>query len=392
MLDWGTFFSDDHETKPRTMSKRNSDNDAPSPASSTEQARRAARSARLAVTGLVSAVAVALAAGAIVYSITRANAYIGTVDGHRIDKADYDLQMTARRHQIESQFGADLGGPQGQEMLASARRQTIDALIDRQIFLDEAASRGITVTDAEVQTQLGAIRSQFPSEQSFHAALDKAGFSEDALRRQVQDGVLVRKLRDALTKDATVSEAEARAFYNSHQQQFTHPEEVEASHILVKTPAEAAKIEAKLKKGANFASLARKYSIDTGSKNQGGDLGFFPRGRMVPAFEKAAFALQPGQISSPVHTQFGYHIIKGGPHRPASVEPFSKVRTQVIQQLLQQQQDVEFQAWEAKARQRAHVYIRPEFEPLAPATGAGAALGPGSAGSAVPPTTAGATH
>ncbi len=374
------------------MSKRNNDNNAPSSASNPEPARRAARSARLAVVGLVSALAVAGAAGATVYSVTRANAYIGTVDGHRLDKADYDFQMAARRHQIQSQLGVDLAGPQGQEMLARARRQAVASLIDRQIFLDEAASRGITVSDAEVQAQLGAIRSQFPDEQSFHAALDKAGISEDALRKQVRDGVMVRKLRDVLTKDATVSEAAARSFYKAHQDQFTRPEEVEASHILVKTPAEAAKIEAKLKKGASFAALARKYSLDAGSKDKGGDLGFFPRGRMVPAFDKAAFALAPGEISSPVHTQFGYHIIKGGPHRPARTEPFAKVRAQVIQQLLQQQQDVEFQAWEAKARQQAHVYIRPQFEPLAPATGAEAALGPGAAGSAVPPTTAGATH
>ncbi len=130
------------------MSKRNNDNNAPSSASNPEPARRAARSARLAVVGLVSALAVAGAAGATVYSVTRANAYIGTVDGHRLDKADYDFQMAARRHQIQSQLGVDLAGPQGQEMLARARRQAVASLIDRQIFLDEAASRGITVSDA----------------------------------------------------------------------------------------------------------------------------------------------------------------------------------------------------------------------------------------------------
>src|SRR5882672_5511322 len=151
--------------------------------------------------------------------------------------------------------------------------------------------------------------------------------------------------RDQLRSRATVTPQDIESYYSSNVQQFQTPEQVRASHVLLKTEG---KDEATVRKqaedvpkqakapGADFAALARKYSEDEGSKVNGGDLDYFPKGRMVPEFEAAAFAMQPGQISDLVKSQFGFHIIKVIDKKPAATRTLDEVRTQ-IQQTLQAQ-------------------------------------------------------
>jgi peptidyl-prolyl cis-trans isomerase C len=114
-------------------------------------------------------------------------------------------------------------------------------------------------------------------------------------------------------------------------------EEVHARHILVPDEATAKKIIAELKKGADFAALSKQYSKDPGSAENGGDLGFFKQQDMVPEFAKAAFALQPGQISdTPVHTQFGWHVIEVVERRQEPAPTFEQVRDQLRQKTIQE--------------------------------------------------------
>ncbi|HKC57064.1 MAG TPA: peptidyl-prolyl cis-trans isomerase [Vicinamibacterales bacterium] len=151
--------------------------------------------------------------------------------------------------------------------------------------------------------------------------------------------------RDQLRSRTTVTPQDIESYYSSNVQQFQTPEQVRASHILLKTEGkdEAAvrtQAEDVLKQakapGADFAALAKKYSEDDGSKATGGDLDYFPKGRMVPEFEQAAFAMQPGQISDLVKSQFGFHIIKVVDKKAAATRTLDEVRTQ-IQQTLQAQ-------------------------------------------------------
>ena len=151
--------------------------------------------------------------------------------------------------------------------------------------------------------------------------------------------------RDQLRAKVTVTPQEIESYYNSNVQQFQTPEQVRASHILIKTDG---KNEADAKKqaddilkqakapGADFAALAKKYSEDDGSKANGGDLDYFTRGRMVPEFEQAAFAMQPGQISDLVKSQFGFHIIKVVDKKPAATRSLDEVRAQIQQTLAAQ--------------------------------------------------------
>ena len=150
--------------------------------------------------------------------------------------------------------------------------------------------------------------------------------------------------RDAQRAKVTVPAADVQRYYNDNMSQYTTPEQIRASHILLNTGGkdeaavrkEAEGILAQIKGGADFAELARKYSEDTGSKANGGDLDFFSRGRMVPEFEQAAFALQPGQVSDLVKTQYGFHIIKLVDRRPGSSRTLDEVRPQIQEQLAAQ--------------------------------------------------------
>src|SRR5689334_18943673 len=149
---------------------------------------------------------------------------------------------------------------------------------------------------------------------------------------------------DAMRAKVTVPPADIERAYNNQIEQYTTPEQVRASHILLKTEgkddaAVKAKAEELLKQarsGADFAELAKKYSEDEASAKNGGDLDYFGRGRMVPEFDQAVFAMQPGQISDLVKTQYGYHIIKLVDKKPATTRPLAEVRQQLSDQLAYQ--------------------------------------------------------
>jgi peptidyl-prolyl cis-trans isomerase D len=159
-----------------------------------------------------------------------------------------------------------------------------------------------------------------------------------------------------------ITDAEEQAYYNAHQADYKVDDQVKVRHILIKaaanaTPADDAAAKAKaqdvldqLHKGGNFAELAKKYSDDPGSKDQGGELGFIKHGVTVPAFEQAAFSLQPGQTSGLVKTQFGYHIIQVEEKQTAHTRPFSEVKPQILAALTQQKEQ---QAQQAFAQQLA---------------------------------------
>ncbi len=146
-----------------------------------------------------------------------------------------------------------------------------------------------------------------------------------------------------------VSEEEIKSYYESNIGEFERQEEVKARHILIKTEDkgedEAKKLSyeilEKLKKGEDFAKLAKEFSEDPGSKDTGGDLGYFGRGQMVPEFEEAAFSLEVGEFSEPVKTQFGYHIIQVLDHRIGGTKPLEEVRNEIYSKVLQEKAEIE---------------------------------------------------
>ena len=188
------------------------------------------------------------------------------------------------------------------------RKMIIDDVITMRLYALDAEDQNLDKT-TEFQAQL--------------AAAKRAMLAQAAMRKAI-DGL-------------TVSDDDAQKFYSENTQMFVQPERVHARHILVSGDENLAKVQEALKSGKSFDIVAEEFSIDPGSAQNGGDLGEFPRGVMVPEFENAAFALKnPGEVSQPVKTQFGWHIIKLEERIPESTAPFESVKDRILQDLREQ--------------------------------------------------------
>jgi peptidyl-prolyl cis-trans isomerase D len=200
------------------------------------------------------------------------------------------------------------------EAIEAQRREVQEALIAAQPLL-----ANVKVSDEQIGAYYAANTAEFRVPERVRA--EYLELSAEALGR-----------RDPIT------EAELRAAYDARASQYGVAEQRRASHILVKTEDEAAKLAAEARKTpGRFAELAKKYSQDSGSAANGGDLGFFGRGMMVPAFEDAAFRMKEGETSDPVKSEFGWHVIRLTGMRPATVRPFAEVRAELAAELSRQQ-------------------------------------------------------
>lgn len=200
------------------------------------------------------------------------------------------------------------------------RQAALDALIDKELLWQEALKRGVVISDATVQSQVDQTRQAMGGAQVFARRLEDAGFDEAAYIEYTRRDLAAQQVFSELTRVDAPDEQQVRAFFEEHRAEMNRPEEIQVRHILIKVPqgAEASTVAAarlrleamrkKISEGADFASVARSDSEDA-SASQGGDLGYFPRGRMLPEFEAAAFALAPGAISEPVRTAVGWHLI-----------------------------------------------------------------------------------
>ena len=201
-------------------------------------------------------------------------------------------------------------------------------------LLAEAEARGLTLSDEDVDARVAEARANFESDEAFGAALEEAGFADEAgLREVIRETETVQQVVDALREEVEVSDEEVETYYNENQAQFEAPEQVCARHILVETEEEAQSILQELEGGTDFAEIAQERSTDPGSGAQGGDLGCFTQDRMVAPFAEAAFNASVDEVVGPVETQFGYHVIKVYERREAGAQPLDEVRDSVRQQL-----------------------------------------------------------
>jgi peptidyl-prolyl cis-trans isomerase C len=285
---------------------------------------------------------------------------LARVNGEAVSKTDFDMFVR----------NMELGrGPIPAERRDEILRSVLDQLITAKLLSQEASARHVAVTDAEVDEQLRQIRQQFPSEEEFKKALSARSMSVERLRADARTELAISKMMQAEVSSAPpASDADAREFYDKNPEKFKQGELVRASHILVKVDEAAnadvkkqarTKIDAVLKRakaGEDFATLAREHSQD-GSAQAGGDLDYFPRGQMVPAFEQAAFALKPGQISDVVTTQFGYHIIKVTDRKAASTVPLEQVNNRIKQFLTEQKKQQLAEAFITGLKQKSRIEV-----------------------------------
>ena len=189
------------------------------------------------------------------------------------------------------------------------------------------------------------VKKEMLYQQAMKEGLDK----DPKFAKKVEDFKKLTLISELLEKQimekAKVSENEAKEYYNKHKQEFTSTSQIKASHILVKTQPEAEKVLARLKKGEKFETIAKEVSIDKPSAANGGDLGYFSRGQMVPEFERAAVNLKVGELSGPVKTSFGYHIIKVTDKKTGPVIEFDKIKDVITQRLSGEKQKEAFDSY-----------------------------------------------
>ncbi|MFQ5455793.1 MAG: peptidylprolyl isomerase [Nitrospirota bacterium] len=209
------------------------------------------------------------------------------------------------------------------------KKELLDDIIKRELIIKEAKKQRID-KDEDVIKKIKAI--------------EKRVLIEEFLKRTIEDKIKIK-------------ESEIKEFFNAHNAASLEPDEVKASHILVKTEAEAKDILKKLKKGEDFAKLAAKYSIDPGSKKQGGSLGYFKKGQMVPEFEKAAFNLKRGEISPIVKTKFGYHIIKLYDKRMNTAMAYDDAKEDLRKYMVREKQKKMFDELVSELKSKANITI-----------------------------------
>ena len=249
-------------------------------------------------------------------------------------------------------------------------RGVLDNMIGYRLMIQEAKARKITVPDADVDAQVAQIRAQFPSEAQFQQALTAQKTTLEAIRNDTREGMSADKLVESEIASKVAVKPEAISdFYQKNQDKFQQGPRVRASHILIGIPqgADAAtKQQAKakadallkdLKAGKDFAATAKANSQDPGSAPNGGDLGYFEQGQMVPPFEQAAFALKPGEMSEVVESQFGYHIIKVADKQDSRVVPLEEAKEQIEQYLTQQNRHAETELFVNALRAKAKIEI-----------------------------------
>jgi foldase protein PrsA len=289
---------------------------------------------------------------------------VATVNSEKISRADYDAKLEA--------------GPQGKAIF---NQLVQSALIDQY-----AKDNHVDINDADVTKKEDEIKSKYPPGQ-FAQILKAQNLSEDDVRRILRQQIVVEK---AVSANVKVSDAEMKAYLDKNHATLDTAEQVRARHILVADAGKAQEVEAKLKGGAKFEDLAKQYSTDPSSKDKGGELGFFGKGQMVPAFQAAAFSQKIGVVGPPVKSPFGYHIIEAEEKKPATVATLANSGEKIKTLLTQQQDQQQIPQFLAGLRSKAKIEIYddklkdalPPVPAAAPSTDASAAAPAASAAAA----------
>ncbi|MDI3548872.1 MAG: peptidyl-prolyl cis-trans isomerase [Halanaerobiales bacterium] len=255
----------------------------------------------------------------------------------------------------------------GQDLINEYRKLKLNELIIKKLLQAEAKNQGIILNqekkDEIFNKQIEAIEENNNiTEDQLVEALKKQGIeSLEAYKKiffeQNEGAILIGELQKKIFDSITVEDKAVEDYYNKNIDSYKYGAQVKASHILVDTEEKAREVLDKLNNGADFAEVAKEYSTGPSGKN-GGDLGYFEKGDMVPEFAEAAFSLKVGEISKPVKTKFGYHIIKVFDKKEAGVKSFAEVKDSIKSKLLNQKRQ---QAWSdliKELREKADIKIK----------------------------------
>ncbi|MBA2534595.1 MAG: peptidylprolyl isomerase [Rubrobacter sp.] len=259
----------------------------------------------------------------------------------------------------------------------AAIQQIMPQLVGIEIAKAYAKEHNITVSDKEVDQEISKIKEQVgdqarssgqdvSNQEAYEQALKQNNITEDQLRDDIRENLPVQKVQQKVAGNAEPSDEEIQKYYEENKEaQFTTPEQVCARHILFNKDQKqkAEDVKKQLEDGGDFAKLAKEFSQDPGSAEQGGDLGCLGKGETVPDFEEAAFGAEQGEIVGPVQTEFGYHVLEVTETKPKQTRPLSEVESQIRSQLSTEKQSEAFSKWlEEQQKQRDVKYLK-GYEP-----------------------------
>lgn len=282
--------------------------------------------------------------------------WIVKVNGERVSEEDYNKRM-ADAKEVYAKQGLDFDSDQGKPYLDQLKSQVIGRMVEGRLISQEVNALQLDINSTEVKEQMDTLKAGFGGDEAkFQDVLKQQAMTEQELLNFVA-------LYINVTKDVTVGDSEIEAYYEQNKGQYGKPEQVQARHILVETEEEAKGIIEELKAGASFEELAKAKSID-GSKEVGGELGYFGRGEMVPEFEEAAFSQKVGTFSlEPVKSQYGYHIILVEDHTAAVAPALTEIRADIEEAALNEAKDAEFQVYYDELSAKAEVEYAEGYEP-----------------------------
>ena len=295
------------------------------------------------------------------------------VNDIKITQGQFDKKMDqAIGNSMFARMGVDLKNNKNTFLINIIKERVVNDLIVQALLDEEIKKRGIKISNKDTENAIKDIIDKIGSKEQLETILKQNGLTSAEFKSGITEQVKIKKLAEQLG-NSDISDADAKKYYDKNIVKFKHPEEVKVSHILIaanrkdiedlikaenegKELSEAdlkAKVDAKMKEKkekaekllaelkkdpSKFAKLAKENSEDPGSAENGGDLGFFPRGRMVPEFEKAAFSMKPNTVSDIIQTQYGYHIMLVADRKEAGQDPYEKVQNDIKEYLKNQKQ------------------------------------------------------
>ena len=281
-------------------------------------------------------------------------ASVATVNGTDISYADF-YQAYYSIVQQQEMYGQRITG----QMVGQVQYYALDQLVNQALLIQAAEDAKIKVEERLVNERYQAIQDNYPSKAMFEEDLRNSGLTPKELKTLLRNNMKIEKLQEGLVDGLEVSDEEIRAAY----------EEVNARHILIQPDGDgdesqqqaleqAEQLVQELATGADFVTLAQEHSTDPGSRENGGDLGWFGRGQMVEPFERAAFAAEVGEIVGPVESQFGYHIIQVMERKEATGEEFEEAKSELRDKLLGDKRRDKLTQWFGGLKEGASIEIR----------------------------------
>ena len=270
---------------------------------------------------------------------------VALVNGDSISKVQFNSLMTATAAVDKANKTAPPKA--GTAAYKSVQDRVVAFLVQLDELQQKGKDLGVNVTDAQIQTQIDKVKKQYfaGNEKKFEAGLAAQGLTLSIYQLEWRSQLLSQGIYNKVTKNVKVTPAQVSAYYAAHKSTYTTAEKRTVRHILVNSKTLADQLETQLKNGADFGTLAKKYSKDPGSAKQGGKL-TVSKGETVANFDKVAFSLKTGATSPPVHTQYGWHIIQAlTPITPAKVTPLASVEQSIQSTLLTQKKSNAMNAW-----------------------------------------------